>query len=116
MFYIQENDKPSIIEKLLCKIKIEGNKIILPTEGKNLTEKKQKQLAKKTLKILKRSSSKKTVASKIIAENKKYINILEQENYINITGKWLYKMLIPEISEYILKKRIGNKKKQICIY
>ena len=26
MFYIQENDKPSIIEKLLCKIKIEGNK------------------------------------------------------------------------------------------
>lgn len=104
MFYIQENDKPSIIEKLLCKIKIEGNKIILPTEGKNLTEKKQKQLAKKTLKILKRSSSKKTVASKIIAENKKYINILEQENYINITGKWLYKMLIPEISEYILKK------------
>lgn len=115
MFYIQENDKLSIIDKLLCKIKIEGNKIILPTEGKNLTEKKQKQLAKKTLKILKQSSSKKMLISKIIAENKKYVSILEQENYINITGKWLYKMLIPEILEYILKKE-NLKQEETNIY
>ena len=40
MFYIQENDKPTFLEKMLTKIKIENNRIILPTE-KELTEKKQ---------------------------------------------------------------------------
>ena len=30
MFYIQENDKPTIVEKIIRKINVERNKIIIP--------------------------------------------------------------------------------------
>lgn len=108
MFYIEENDKPTFLERILTKIKIENNRIIIPIE-KELTEKKQEKLAHKTIKLLNKSSSKKIVVSKKIGQYEKYMNILKAK-YINVEGKWLYKMLVPEIIEYILKKE--NLKKE----
>ena len=113
MFYIQENDKPTFLEKMLTKIKIENNRIILPTE-KELTEKKQEKLAQKTIKMLNKSSSKKIVVSKKIEEYEKLMNILKSK-YINVDGKWLYKMLVPEMMEYILKKE-NLKKEETSLY
>lgn len=117
MFYIQENDKLNRIDKLFRRIHITGNRILLPIEmkEKKLTEKKQEQLAIKTIKLLRKSTTRKVVVSKKVGECEKYINKLEQENYKNITGKWLYKMLVPEILEYILKKE-GRKKEETGIY
>lgn len=108
MFYIEENDKPTFLERILTKIRIENNRIIIPIE-KELTEKKQEKLAQKTIKLLNKSSSKKIVVSKKIGQYEKYMNILKAK-YINVEGKWLYKMLVPEIMEYILKKE--NLKKE----
>ena len=108
MFYIEENDKPTFLERILTKIRIENNRIIIPIE-KELTEKKQEKLAQKTIKLLNKSSSKKIVVSKKIGQYEKYMNILKAK-YINVEGKWLYKMLVPEIIEYILKKE--NLKKE----
>ena len=102
MFYIQENDKPNNMERLFDLVKVERNKIIVPLRQENLTLKKQEKLANKTIKILNRSHSKKIVLSKKLANYEKFINILEQQNYINVTGKWLYKMIIPEMVDYIL--------------
>ena len=113
MFYIQENDKPTFLEKMFTKIRIENNRIILPIE-KELTEKKQEKLAQKTIKMLNKSSSKKIVVSKKIEEYEKLMNILKSK-YINVDGKWLYKMLVPEMMEYILKKE-NLKKEETSLY
>ena len=113
MFYIQENDKPTFLEKMFTKIRIENNRIILPTE-KELTEKKLEKLAQKTIKMLNKSSSKKIVVSKKIEEYEKLMNILKSK-YINVDGKWLYKMLVPEMMEYILKKE-NLKKEETSLY
>ena len=113
MFYIQENDKPTFLEKMFTKIRIENNRIILPIE-KELTEKKQEKLAQKTIKMLNKSSSKKIVVSKKIEEYEKLMNILKSK-YINVDGKWLYKMLVPEMMEYILKKK-NIKKEETSLY
>ena len=115
MFYIQENDKPNTMERLFDLVKVERNKIIVPLRQENLTLKKQEKLANKTIKILNRSHSKKIVLSKKLANYEKFINILEQQNYINVTGKWLYKMIIPEMVDYILKKE-NWKKEEINIF
>ena len=109
MFYIQENDKPNVIEKILNRIVIEGNKIIIPIKQQGMSKKRQEKIAQKTMKILERSSSKKIVISKQLGEYKDFVNILDQNNYINVTGKWLYKMLIPEIMDYITKKEKWEK-------
>lgn len=115
MFYIQENDKPNVIEKILNRIVIEGNKIIIPIKQQGMSKKRQEKIAQKTMKILERSSSKKIVISKQLGEYKDFVNILDQNNYINVTGKWLYKMLIPEIMDYITKKEKW-KKEETHIY
>ena len=115
MFCIQENDKPNVIEKRLNRIVIEGNKIIIPIKQQGMSKKRQEKIAQKTMKILERSSSKKIVISKQLGEYKDFVNILDQNNYINVTGKWLYKMLIPEIMDYITKKEKW-KKEETHIY
>ena len=45
------------------------------------------------MKILERSSSKKIVISKQLGEYKDFVNILDQNNYINVTGNGYTKCL-----------------------
>ena len=59
MFYIQENDKPTIVEKIIRKINVERNKIIIPI-NETTNEKVQEKLARKTIKLIKKSNSKKS--------------------------------------------------------
>ena len=64
MVYIEKNDKPNFIEKILNLIRVKENTIILPINEK-MTEKKIEKLAMKTYKkITKISNSKKIVLSK----------------------------------------------------
>ncbi len=114
MFYIQENDKPTIVEKIIRKINVERNKIIIPI-NETTNEKVQEKLARKTIKLIKKSNSKKIIISKKIQNYESFIKILEKEDLKIVDGKWLYKMLIPEITDYILEKE-NLKKEETSIH
>ncbi len=108
MYYIQENDKPRLIERLFDIVKVEENKIIIPAEKKQL--KKIDKYAKKTIKILDKSNSQKVVLSKKIKQQEVYMNYLNAHNYIIVDGKWLFKMLVFEVIEYVIDKKFKEKK------
>ncbi len=114
MFYIQENDKPTIVEKIIRKLTVERNKIIIPI-NETTNEKVQEKLARKTIKLIKKSNSKKIIISKKIQNCESFIKILEKEDLKIVDGKWLYKMLIPEITDYILEKE-NLKKEETSIH
>ena len=87
MIYIEKNDKPNIIEKILNLIKVQDSTIILPI-SKETTEKQIEKIAKKTVKIIgKISNSKKAVISKKMKEEEKYINYLNEYG-IEIADGW----------------------------
>lgn len=116
MFYIEENDKPNWLEQKLCIVKIKENIIELPSlEDKN--EKQIEKIAKKTERIIQKNSiSKKIVLSKKIRKNEIYKNYLNTYGIEISDGKWLFKILIPEIVEYIVKnKKIDNVNLSILI-
>ncbi len=74
MVYIEKNDKPNFIEKILNLIRVKENTIILPINEK-MTEKKIEKLAMKTYKkITKISNSKKIVLSKEMKEEENKSN------------------------------------------
>ena len=51
MFYIEKNDKPTWIEKIIPIIKVENNTIKLPYK-ENINQNKIEKLAQKTKKVL----------------------------------------------------------------
>ena len=108
MYYIQENDKPRLIERLFAIVKVEENKIIIPAGKKQL--KKIDKYVKKTIKILDKSNSQKVVLSKKIKQQEVYMNYLNAHNYIIVDGKWLFKMLVFEVIEYVIDKKFKEKK------
>lgn len=111
MFYIEKNDKPNFIEKKFNILKMKDNTIILPiTESKK--EKQIEKMAKKTKKIIdKYSNSKKVVISKEIQKEQKYINYLNSYGIKISDGRWLFEILLPEITEYIINKKQLEKSK-----
>ena len=115
MYYIEESDKPSFLEEKLSRVKLEIDRIILPIKKDNLNINKARNLAKKTMKILKKGNSKKVVISKNIQNFKEYIDLLKQQDLEIIDGSWLYKILVPEILEYILNKE-NMKSEETNIY
>lgn len=104
MFYIEKNDKPSWLEKNLNIVKIIDNTIILPIL-ENTKEKQIEKIALKTKRIIEKySNSKKVVLSKEIKNEEKYINYFNTYGIKISDGKWLFEILIPQITEYIIDK------------
>ena len=105
MIYIEKNDKPNIIEKILNLIKVQDSTIILPI-SKETTEKQIEKSAKKTVKIIgKISNSKKAVISKKMKEEEKYINYLNEYGIEIADGRWLFEILLTDIISYIVEKQ-----------
>ncbi len=105
MVYIEKNDKPNFIEKILNLIRVKENTIILPINEK-MTEKKIEKLAMKTYKkITKISNSKKIVLSKEMKEEEKYINYLNAYGMEISEGRWLFEILLTDIVKYITEKQ-----------
>ena len=105
MFYIEKNDKPSWLERNFNLIKIQENTIIVPID-KSTNEKQIEKIATKTNKIIRRySTSKKIVLSKEMCKEEKYINYLNTYGLEIQDGKWLFEILLPEITEYIVNKK-----------
>ncbi len=117
MYYIQEADKLNFFINKFNIIKLQGNKILLPikSEEKNKIEigdkkeikqtKKEIILAKKIDKIIKKANSNKIVLSKEIKKHGILINKLYSSNFDIIDGKWLLKMMLPEIVEKIIQNQ-----------
>ena len=76
MFYIEKNDKPNRLVRILKLIKVENNTITVPICEKT-TSKQIEKLAQKTNKIInKLSNSKKAVLSKQAQEEVQFVNYL----------------------------------------
>ena len=116
MFYIEKNDKPTLIESLFFIIKIENNIIKLPYK-ENIKQNKIEKLAQKTKKVLeKNSTSQKVVLSKEIQKENLYINYLNTYGLKIQDGRWLFEILITDIIEYIInKKKLEKTKLKISI-
>lgn len=108
MYCIQKYDKPNLLSRWFKIVKLEGNKIYIPIvnyEKKDKQLKLEEKLAKKTKKILKKLNSKKVVLSKEIKNHTKYMNLLQTYQLDIIDGRWLFRMLVPEIIEYVENKK-----------
>lgn len=105
MIYIEKNDKPNIIEKMLNLIKVQDSTIILPINEKT-KEKQIEKIAKKTIKVIgKITNSKKIVLSKKMKKEEKYINYLNEYGIEIADGRWLFEILLTDIVNYIVEKQ-----------
>ncbi len=111
MYCIQETDKPQFIFKIFNIIKLVDNKIILPITGDEiLSSSKIQKLAQKTEKILKQTVSKKLVLSKKIKKQKEYVEILKNDGFEIVEGKWLFEVLSCKVLDYMIKRKKLKKK------
>ena len=114
MIYIEKNDKPNIIEKMLNLIKVQDSTIILPINEKT-KEKQIEKIAKKTIKVIgKISNSKKIVLSKKMKKEEKYINYLNEYGIEIADGRWLFEVLMLKSLKYIIEKK-NMKKEEVSI-
>lgn len=105
MFYIEKNDKPNWLERKLNIIRIKENTIMLPID-KDTKEKQIEKISIKTNKIIQKySTSKKIVLSKEMEKEQKYINYLNTYGLEIQNGRWLFEILLPDITQYIINKK-----------
>lgn len=114
MYYIQETDKPCSLAKLFNKIETKENKIILPIIEEKLKLEKAEKLGKKTIKILNKANCNTVVISRKIKKQKDYINYLHSNDAQIVNGRWLFKVLTPQVLDYIIEKQ-RLKKEEIKI-
>lgn len=105
LYFIQEADKPSILSEIFNHIQIEGDKIILPIQEKQIESKKVQKLAQKTKKIFEKTRSKRIVISKKVQEQEEYRNLLYTYDLEIVKGNWLFEVLSCKVLDYILEKK-----------
>ena len=105
MFYVEKNDKPNWLVRILNLIKVEYNTITVPICEKT-TSKQIEKLAQKTNKIInKLSNSKKAVLSKQAQEEVQFVNYLNSYGIQIANGRWLFEILLVDIVEYLINKK-----------
>lgn len=110
LYFIQEADKPDILSKIFNRIQIEGDKVILPIQGREMQSKKVQKLAQKTKRIFEKTRSKRIVISKKVQEQEGYMNQLYTYDLEIVKGNWLFELLSYKVLDYILEKK--EKKKE----
>ncbi len=103
LYYIQEADKPNLFHKIFNIIEMQQDKIILPIDEQEISDKKSQKLAKKTKKIMEKAISKKVILSKKIQKQEIYKNLLYTYNLEIIEGKWIKEVLCCKELEFLLK-------------
>ena len=105
MFYIEKNDKPNRLVRILNLIKVEDNTITVPICEKT-TSKQIEKIAQKTNKIInKLSNSKKVVLSKQAQGEVQFVNYLNSYGIQIANGRWLFEILLTNIVEYLIHKK-----------
>ena len=86
--------------------KMTGQVIEYELDGKNivLISRLNKRTFRKLEKIFNVDVTKNVCACDTLIENKKFLNLIEEKNLQLMDGRWLFKYLICEISEYICRK------------
>ena len=116
LYCIQESDKPNFILKLFNRVQLRGDKIILPIDEERITSRKAQRLAKKTMRLLDKTMSKRIVISKKIQQQEEYVNLLYSHSLEIMEGKWLFEVLSCKVLDYILEKKHRKKEEtQISI-
>lgn len=115
MYYIEQADKPIKIEEWFNIVKLKNNRIILPNK-KEENIKTDEIFAKKTKSILDKTASNKIILSKNVHKKNGYINYLYSYNYDIVDGKWLFKILLYDVLEYIImKENLDKEETQVSI-
>ncbi len=126
MYYVYENDKLSKYERFFrtffYQVWLENNRIQVVSiprlklfekeNGHKLAKRKDvikrnqliQKIAQKTVKILNKTKSNKIIVSKELLNEKLFINYLYSQNLDIVNGKFLFKLLVPEILSYLIKK------------
>jgi len=81
-----------------------SNKIIINKQTYKLSERRQKEIAKKIKKYLEKEEIEKIILSKELKKNKNFLKLLNNQGIKIIDGKILMKYLAKEIVQYISKK------------
>ena len=126
MFYIYESDKHRSIKGFFNCITVYSNKIEVPhicktriiskPDGRKIVKKKDykkkeaqlKELAKRTVRFLRKTNTKKIVLCKRLIKETTFTNGLYENGFEIINGRFLFKVLAPEILEYIIAKKKLN--------
>lgn len=108
-YYVKENNKINLFNKMFIKIDREDNELKLPISINQLCTKNKKihefyitKLISNLVKIIKNNQ---IVLSKNLKENKDFLENLNKNHIIFYDGKWLYRYILNELLEYILKKK-----------
>ena len=110
-YFIIEKNKTSLLNKVFIKIENTNGILELPVNLNDLYEKSknkkivEKYINKLVFKLKKIIKNDFVVLSKSITSNKKFVEELEKNNINIYNGKWLYKYILKEIVEYILKEK-----------
>lgn len=102
IFFIEENDKQWIFN--LKKISIKNRRIIINKNMNKINIKQKMKIVNEIRKVLYEYKSKKVVLAEKLKDNKEFINLLVTNNIDIIDGKWLFKMILPEIVDDVVKK------------
>ncbi len=111
IYYIKECETEKILGKFLCLIKTKDTNIELPINLFKLYDKNKKTkllniyidiLIKKIKRIVKENP---VILSKCIKNNMIFIEELEKNDIQIYDGKWLYRYILKEIMEYIIKEK-----------
>lgn len=108
IFFVEENDKLSIFD--IRKVIIQKEKIIINRNMSRINIKQKMKIVNKIRDTLLKYKCKRIVLTEELKKDKEFNNLLATNNISIINGKWLFKMLIPEIVDDIVKK--NNLKKE----
>ncbi|MCI9063598.1 MAG: hypothetical protein HFJ17_03230 [Clostridia bacterium] len=102
---IEQNETQSKLKALLNIVSNKENKIIIYKELEKSDFKTKQKIIKKIIKILNKNKNNKVILMPEIKKDRDFINLL-YSNKINISNdRWLFKVLIDEVIEKIMKDR-----------
>lgn len=114
VYFIKENDKPILLDKLITLIKIENKNIQIQNITENMKENKIKKILTKLKNKTQYKQESKFVLSNSLQQKEKFMKIFEITGLKYFDGRWLFPYLTKEIIEYILKQKNKRKDELNC--
>ena len=102
IFFVEESDKLWIFN--LKRITISGEKILINRDINKINIKSKVKIVNLLRRYLLENKSKQIILSENLKKNNEFFNLLQSNNIDIVDGKWLFKMLLPDIIEEIVKK------------
>ena len=108
IFFVEENDKLPIFK--FKKIIVNGEKILINRDVNKINLRSKVKIVNLLRRYLLENKSKQIILSENLKKNNDFFNLLQSNNIDIVNGKWLFKILVPDIVEEIVKK--NNLKKE----